>query len=786
MPVAVWTVDRSLRFTMSEGGGLASLGIEPRESVGRTLYEFFGTDDPTFPPIAAHVRALDGEAVTQELSWMDRAFDARVQPLRNSNGEVVGVIGFAIDATDRARVEAALRGSEEQPQALADSARDLIIRYRVLPSRRFEYVSPSATEISGYTPEEFYADPDLGAKAIHPDDRASYEALAQAPGTCDEPVVLRWFRKDGRLISVEQHSVPVRNENGAVTDVHTIARDVTEWERTEEDLRRRDAILGALTFIAERLLVSPSWQESMKNVLARLGRAARVSRAYVFENSTAPDGTLLMSRRFEWVAEGVAPQLANPALQDLAWEQGPFARWMGVLRRDGIVWGLVTELPQQEASALAAQDVCSIVAVPVFAGETWWGFLGFDQCDSEREFSRSEIDAFRAVAGTLGAAIQRRRAEELLRESDARYRTLVEHLPTIIYIAGFGPSGQWLYVSPKIQEVLGYSPEEWMSEPSPLVSRLHPDDRERVLAEEAACQAKGDPFRCEYRVLDREGRVVWLRDEAVPMASAPELWQGVMLDVTERRQSEEMLQRTVAVLRETDDERRRLLARLVEAREEEHRQIAAEVNDGPIEKMFAVGLRLEVLRRRAQDPETLKAIDELTQVVEGTTRELRSLLFELVPPALQRSRLADALRAMLFDVADDSVPQIRLEDRLDVEPMEPARTTCFRIAREAVRNVVKHAAASSLELALETAEGGTRVTIKDDGCGFEPSEAAIDEHFGLTGMRERAEAAGGRLRIDSTPGEGTSVEFWLPDPELSSARTPLRAGRESNPQPSDP
>ncbi|HEX7464445.1 MAG TPA: PAS domain S-box protein, partial [Actinomycetota bacterium] len=412
--MAIWTVDRDLRFTMSEGRGLTALGSEPGENVGSTLFEHFGTHDPAFLPIASHRKALDGESTTYELTWMGRAFQTSVEPLRDGAGEIVGAIAIAFDISDRARVDTAIRRSEEHFRAFAESARDLIIRYRLLPSRGFEYVSPSAVELTGYTPAEFYADPDLGLKAIHPDDRSSYGAIASSPGSLAGPHVLRWVRKDGQVMWAEHHNAPIRDEDGRITAVQAIARDVTERERAEEDLRRRDAILGALTFAAERLLVSPSWQECMKNVLARLGHAARMSRAYVYENFTAPDGVLQASRRFEWTSEGGAPQLGNLVPPDLAWEEERFARWKGVLRRDGVIAGRVSQLPEPERAALAAEDILSILVVPVFVGEKWWGFLGFNQCDQERDFSRAEIDAFRAAAGTLGAAIQRRRAEEML------------------------------------------------------------------------------------------------------------------------------------------------------------------------------------------------------------------------------------------------------------------------------------------------------------------------------------------------------------------------------------
>ncbi len=358
--------------------------------------------------------------------------------------------------------------------------------------------------------------------------------------------------------------------------------------------------------------------------------------------------------------------------------------------------------------------------------------------------------AFVTASALLIFALLRRelssrdQAQFELREADARYRMLVEQIPAVVYLAGFGPAGDWLYVSPKIGEVLGYTPKEWMAESNPLASHLHPEDRERVLAEEARSRLEGPPFHCEYRVRNRDGRYVWVRDEAVSVPGAPGLWRGVMLDVTGQKRAEEALRLTVQSLRQTDAERRELVFRLVAAREEEHRRIAAEVHDGPVQKLVAVGLRLGILRRHLADPEGLATLDELDRAVEVATGELRRLLFELAPPVLANEGLAAAVRVLLHDLAEEASLETRLEDRLEAEPEEPVRTTCFRIAEEALRNVRKHAQASRVEVLLEhSGNGRVHVRIGDDGVGFDPT-GVEPGHFGLSGMRERAELPGGR------------------------------------------
>ncbi|MFZ0211657.1 MAG: PAS domain S-box protein [Candidatus Acidiferrales bacterium] len=113
LPAVLWTTDRDLRFTSSVGAGLMRLGLKPQEVVGKTLYEFFRTDDRTLLPIAAHRRALNGESVTFHVEWGGGSYACHAEPLRNGQGEVLGVISMALDITDRKQLEAQLRQAQK-------------------------------------------------------------------------------------------------------------------------------------------------------------------------------------------------------------------------------------------------------------------------------------------------------------------------------------------------------------------------------------------------------------------------------------------------------------------------------------------------------------------------------------------------------------------------------------------------------------------------------------------------------------------------------------------------
>ncbi|HRI45942.1 MAG TPA: PAS domain S-box protein [Ignavibacteriaceae bacterium] len=134
-------------------------------------------------------------------------------------------------------IERRLIESDERYQRLTENARDLIYRYEFFPERKFAYVSPIVMEVTGYTQEEHYSDPDLGVKIIYPPDRELLNSLTTDPDVIKKPIILRWIKKDGQLIWVEQRNVPIFDANNNLIAIEGIARDITESKKAEEELR---------------------------------------------------------------------------------------------------------------------------------------------------------------------------------------------------------------------------------------------------------------------------------------------------------------------------------------------------------------------------------------------------------------------------------------------------------------------------------------------------------------------------------------------------------------------
>jgi len=187
-------------------------------------------------------RSWSGEFVVQRKDGS--TFPAMVTdtPVHDEQGNLAGIIGVSTDITEFKKMEE-LRRSEERFRLLAENAQDFIYRYQLKPTPGFEYVSPSATAIIGYTPEEHYADPELRFKLVHPDDRHLIDEALRSP---ESLITIRWLPKDGGVIWIEQRTKAIYDGAGELVAIEGIARDVTERKRVEEALRTTQEFLGGI------------------------------------------------------------------------------------------------------------------------------------------------------------------------------------------------------------------------------------------------------------------------------------------------------------------------------------------------------------------------------------------------------------------------------------------------------------------------------------------------------------------------------------------------------------
>lgn len=369
-------------------------------------------------------------------------------------------------------------------------------------------------------------------------------------------------------------------------------------------------------------------------------------------------------------------------------------------------------------------------------------------------------DGVRYADGVVSDITERKKSEEAIRKSEERFHLIARATNDVIWDWDLVANNLWWNES--FKTIFGYRVDEIEPGIESWTSRIHPEDKERVLRDTHAVIERGGRFwSAEYRfrradgsyatILDR-GYVVHVQD------GKPVRMIGAMIDITERKRAEDALTEYAKRLRS-------LSGQLLEAQETERRRIARELHDEIGQSLTAIKLQLHGSKRLSD-----RRMEECIQMVDQALSQVRNLSLALHPPELDELGLVATLRWHL----DRQAHAANLISNFSADPL-PARLppdleiACFRVAQEALTNVIRHAHASEVSIELRQRESELHLTVEDDGEGFDVgaarSRAIQGTSLGLVGMQERAELAGGRLELDSAPGEGTQVRaiFQLAD-----------------------
>jgi two-component system, cell cycle sensor histidine kinase and response regulator CckA len=395
-----------------------------------------------------------------------------------------------------------------------------------------------------------------------------------------------------------------------------------------------------------------------------------------------------------------------------------------------------------------------------------------------------------------GIAIEHDRAQAQLRAVEDRYRTLVERLPAITYVAELGADGPWHYVSPQIESMLGYSPEEWLADPMSWMNCIQPEDREIALAAERNFQETHEFFYAEYRMSARDGRVLWFRDEAVLLQETEDhglLMQGVLYDITAHKRLEEDLRHSqkmeavgqlaggvahdfnnLLMLIQAHNERLRERLKPAEEAQEDVLQISRAVTR-------AAALTRQLLAFSRKQILHVKVLD-LNEVVTQVAKVLGRLIGTNIElsvrqgPALGRVKAdpgqIEQVIVNLAVNARDAMPQgggLRLETRnVSVKDGDFQNRDSVPAGNYVLLAVSDNGIGMNLETQSRIFE--PFFTTKDPGKGTGLGLATV---YGVVKQMD------GAIRVDSAPGKGTTFEIYLPRVDGSQASDPVLEGKKT-------
>jgi PAS domain S-box-containing protein len=403
------------------------------------------------------------------------------------------------------------------------------------PHPRSLYLSPQIETIFGYPRGVLLSRPSVWDEAIHPDDRAMLEETWARSVRTGEPFALdyRVIRPDGAVVWTRDSGVAVRDADGRTLYWHGVMYDITASKMAEESLRESEARYRALIENIPAVVYVVAPDDDRKTIY--VSPHVEVALGYT---------------RDEWLQQlDIWMELLHPddreetlAAHDLHNETGrPWSREYRLIASDG--------------RAIWFRDVATLVRDGYGHPLHWQGvqldITELKRAEHELRAARDEFE-LRVLERTHELEIanelmmleieERRRVERELRATQERYRLLAEHLPGATFVWDVrAQRDEPVYVSPQIHSILGYTSEEW-GHADFWRTRLHPDDREAVLAETWRVATTGDPFSMEYRYLAKDGRVVWVLEEAILLErddlGRPTVFHGLILDITARKEAE--------------------------------------------------------------------------------------------------------------------------------------------------------------------------------------------------------------------------------------------------------
>jgi len=384
------------------------------------------------------------------------------------------------------------------------------------------------------------------------------------------------------------------------------------------------------------------------------------------------------------------------------------------------------------------------------------------------------------LAAVRDVSVQREMRREMQRdllEAEGRFRRLFENVVEGIFLTTF--EGRYVAANPALAGMLGYASPQELIEQVPDVQDLYvdPATRERFMEQ---VKIEGKVVGFEYEVRRKDGTTIWVSENTSMMydeEGIPVGFEGTSMDVTARRAAESSGQDRAEQLRQADLKRRALLGKLFRVQQEERRRISSDLHADTIQQMTVASLRLEVLRQKAEGaPEVQAGLADLEVLVSQVIARLRRLAFDLRPPQLDEVGLAAAISETA--ATTEGSLQVRVQDDLQASVPLEVRSNAFSIISEALTNARKHSGATSALVQLSTRGEGMLAKVIDEGAGFSPGGNDLSDqwHLGMSDMHERAEMGGGWLRVESAPGQGSAVEFFLPFPAAADAGTTATEG----------
>ncbi len=323
--------------------------------------------------------------------------------IRDETGKPIHWQGVIVDISEQRRVEESIRQSEER-FSMVFQASPIAICITSWEDGRYVDANPAYLKLDGYELEELVGRSVFEFGFFSPEQRAEFLKRMEREKSIkgDEDI---FITKSGEVFDVlALYETIVLNGQRCILSMF---HNITEQKHTQRDLARSEAILNAIAFAADQFLKSASWTDNIQPILEKLGAAAQASRVYIIQKQPSSPNEIIVSQIFEWSAPGISSQADNPRLQKYSMKKDGLIEWAQKLASGQPAYGITRELNPRQQIELNAEQILSLVNVPIMIEQNWWGFIGLDDCVNEHVWGENEIEALQTASNILSAAIQR-------------------------------------------------------------------------------------------------------------------------------------------------------------------------------------------------------------------------------------------------------------------------------------------------------------------------------------------------------------------------------------------
>ncbi len=396
-------------------------------------------------------------------------------------------------------------------------------------------------------------------------------------------------------------------------------------------------------------------------------------------------------------------------------------------------------------------QIKSTLAIPLsVGGGPLIGVLSFEGTRAHRDWPAHLVSRLQVVAQVFANALDRKRAEEQLRESEARLSLAARSANAGLW--SLDPNTGEIWASAAVAELFGVTSAPALDF-AVVLGLVHPEDRLKVQDAVREGVLRDDESRIEYRIVRPDGEMRWLASQGrrhFRPSQNSHILMGVTLDITEAKRLE--------------FERAELAGKLLKAQEAESARISRELHDDIGQSLALVGIELQALLRRTEQVSLgAESLQKLQRKLNEVTHRVSTLSHQLHSSELEFLGLAVAANKLCREVSNNDA--FRVVCSLDELPQglgEQVELGLYRVLQESLRNCLKHSQADTVIVKAERQDGTLRFSIRDNGVGFRVSNFRNSPGLGLVSMSERLHLVGGEFAIHSEPGKGTTVLATIP------------------------